>query len=213
VAAFIAFWSLSSLLVSYYVYDFTAVTRWEWIPEILSRRPRRWLNIHAGLDQSTGILMRLFPRSDGTVLDIYDPLEMTETSLTRARRKGPQIQAAVPSKLDALPTPDGSRDTLFLLFAAHEIRQTARRVQLFREAKRVLTSAGQLLLVEHLLDWKNLAAFGPGALHFYSYREWLRVAQEAGLMMERDGHITPFVRWFLMRKPAHEIEPGGNIPC
>jgi ubiquinone/menaquinone biosynthesis C-methylase UbiE len=103
-------------------------------------------------------------------------------------------------KLDALPLLDNDRDTLFLLFAAHEIRRPERRAKFFAEAARVLANSGQLLLVEHLRDWKNFFVFGPGFLHFYSRKEWLRVAQSAGLTIEREDRLTPLVRCFLMRK-------------
>ena len=201
-AALTAFWSLSSLLVSYYVYDYRGVTRWNWIPDTLSFPPRRWLNIHAGLDQSTLILTQFFPNTRYMVVDIYDPHEMTEPSIARARRLDPSSYPAVASKLDALPLPDCDRDTLFLLFAAHEIRQPARRTKFFLESARVLSNPGQLLLVEHVRDWRNFVAFGPGFLHFHSRQEWLRLAHDAGLTVEREDRVTPFVRSFLMTRAA-----------
>jgi hypothetical protein len=127
---------------------------------------------------------------------------MTEASIARARRMHPCSQPAVKCKLDALPMPDQSRDTLFLLFTAHEIRDSVRRVVLFREAARTLTAPGQILLVEHLRDWKNFVAFGPGFFHFYSRREWLRIAREAGLTVEREFPASPFVQCFLMSRSS-----------
>ena len=94
-ATLTAFWSLSSLLVSYYVYDNRGVTRWNWIPGILSFPPQRWLNIHAGLDESTLILTQFFPNTRYMVVDIYDPQEMTEPSIARARRMHPSPEPAV----------------------------------------------------------------------------------------------------------------------
>ncbi len=98
--------------------------------------------------------------------------------------------------------PDEGGDTLFLLFTAHEIREPARRVVFLREASRTLAAPGQILLVEHLRDWKNFVAFGPGFFHFYSRREWLRAAREAGLTVEREFPATPFVKCFLMSRSA-----------
>jgi SAM-dependent methyltransferase len=199
-ATLTAFWSLSSLLVSYYIYDYREVTRWNWIPRTLSFPPHHWLNIHAGLDESTLMLARLFPKTRYVVVDIYDPQEMTERSIARARRLHPSPQPAAVGKLDALPLPDRDCDTVFLLFAAHEIRQSARRTVFFLESARVLAPSGQLLLVEHVRDWNNFVAFGPGFLHFHSRDEWLRLAHDAGLTVEREDRVTPFVRWFLMTK-------------
>jgi SAM-dependent methyltransferase len=201
-AALPAFWTISSLLASWYIYDHSGVTRWNWLPPILSFPPRQWLNIHAGLDESTPILAELFPNTEFTVLDIYDPVEMTEPSIARARQLRQPSLPAVIGKSNALPLPDGARDTVFLLFAAHEIRLPARRTQFFVEAARVLTDSGQLLLVEHLRDWKNFVAFGPGFLHFYSRNQWLGVAHAAGLTVVREDAVTPFVRSFLLTKVA-----------
>ena len=199
-AALTAFWTLSSLIASYYVYDYIGVTRWNWIPPILLFPPRQWLNIHAGLDESTTVLTQLFPGTGYIVLDIYDSREMTEPSISRARQAHSSPEPAVVCRMDALPLPDRNRDTLFLLFAAHEIRQPAHRTEFFQEAARVLGNSGQLLLVEHVRDWKNFVAFGPGFLHFYSRDEWLRVARDAGLTVRREDPVTPFVRCFLMSK-------------
>jgi SAM-dependent methyltransferase len=201
-AALTAFWSLSSLLASWYIYDHIAVTRWKWIPQTLSFPPKRWLNIHAGLDESTQALLQFFPNTEYLVLDIYDDREMTEPSIARARHLHPSPQPAIVGKLDALPFPDCDRDTLFLLFAAHEIRHPVRRREFFVEAARVLADSGQLLLVEHVRDWKNFVAFGPGFLHFYSRDEWLSVAHAAGLTIVREDSVTPFVRYFLMTKAS-----------
>jgi ubiquinone/menaquinone biosynthesis C-methylase UbiE len=194
------FWTLSSLLVSYYVYDYRKVTRWEWIHRVLASPPRRWLNIHAGLDESSEILAHLFPDAGYVVVDIYDDREMTEPSIARARELHPSPVPSLRGRLDALPLPDGDRDTMFLLFAAHEIRHPARRTELFRECARVMDNAGQLILVEHLRDWRNFVAFGPGFLHFHSRTEWLRATHDAGLMVTREERVTPFVRCFLMTK-------------
>jgi SAM-dependent methyltransferase len=194
------FWFLSSLLVSYYVYDYKEITRWNWAPPILAFPPRQWLNIHAGLDQSTPILTQFFPNARYTAVDIYDPREMTEPSIARARQLHSSREPALAGKLDALPVPDRDCDTVFLLFAAHEVRQSARRQTLLVESARVLAHPGQLLLVEHMRDWRNFLAFGPGFLHFFSRREWLQLARGAGLTVAREDRITPFVHWFLLVK-------------
>jgi SAM-dependent methyltransferase len=200
-AALTAFWFVASLASSYYVYDLNAVTSWRWLPAQLPHAPARWLNIHAGLDQSTTALRRFFPNSADTVCDIYDPLAMTEPSIARARRTATAAPPAVTSQLDALPFETGSCDAVFLLFAAHEIREAARRDAFFREVARVLGAGGYVFLVEHLRDGVNFAAFGPGFLHFFSRAEWLRAAAASGLTLGGEGAATPFVRWFIFRKP------------
>lgn len=201
-AVVMGFWTLSSLLVSWYVYDFAGVTRWAWLRTQTQEQPRTWVNIHAGLDESTTALKRLFPASQGSVIDIYDPAEMTEPSIARARRMYPATEPFVVGTFDHLPLPTGDQDEVFLLFAAHEVRAPERRSQLLRESSRVLNAGGQVLLVEHLRDWPNFLAFGPGFLHFHSERTWRKNIQEAGLKVERENTITPFVHCFFLRKVA-----------
>src|SRR5262249_35763999 len=65
------FWAVSSLLVSHYVYDLSALYQWDWLATILKRNPRRWANIHAGFDQTSFALTQAFPGTQPRILDIY----------------------------------------------------------------------------------------------------------------------------------------------
>lgn len=198
--AIVAFWTASSLVVSWYVYDYAGVTRWQWLPRRIAASPYCWANIHAGLDESTSVLRQLFPGSRGFVVDIYDPGEMTEPSIARARRIHPAAEPFRRGKYDALPLPENGCDAVFLLFAAHEVRAAENRTCLFRETARALRGGGCVVLVEHLRDWKNFVAFGPGFLHFYSRRNWLRTIRAAGLVVEQESAVTPFVECFVLRR-------------
>jgi hypothetical protein len=80
------FWLTSSLLVSHYVYDRSPLYDLNWVCSVLSRTPRRWINIHCGLDETSVILAAIFPDAASQVVDIFDPLVMTETSIRAARR-------------------------------------------------------------------------------------------------------------------------------
>ncbi len=201
-AALAIFWTLSSLLVSWYVYDHVGVTRWQWLRPRLPVPLNRWANIHAGLDESTAALRQMLPQTEGSVVDIYDSQKMTERSIARARRIHPSTEPFNSGKYNALPLSDNDYDAVFLLFAAHEVRAAERRTELLREAARVLQETGHIVLVEHMRDWKNFLAFGPGFLHFHSRRNWLRGIRNAGLFVEQESQITPFVACFVLRKAA-----------
>lgn len=198
--AIVAFWTVSSIAVSWYVYDHAGVTRWRWLPRRMVLSPRRWANIHAGLDESTSALRQLFPGTEGAAVDIYDPGEMTEPSIARARRIRPSAEPFRQGRFDALPLSEGGCDAVFLLFAAHEVRDAEHRTCLLRETARVLREHGCVVLVEHLRDWKNFLAFGPGFLHFHSRRNWLRSILDAGLVVEHESQATPFVQCFVLRR-------------
>jgi len=198
--AIAVFWTLSSIVVSWYVYDYVGVTQWRWLRHRIPAPLHRWANIHAGLDESTYSLRELFPCTSGTAVDIYDADEMTEPSIARARRLHPSSEPFHRGKYDSLPLAENDCDAVFLLFSAHEVRAADNRTHLLRETARVLREKGYVVLVEHLRDWKNFVAFGPGFLHFHSRQNWLHSIADAGLIVEQEFHVTPFVECFVLRK-------------
>ncbi len=191
-----------SLVVSHYIYDLSPLCQWRWIAETLPERPKHWVNIHAGLDETSGALSRLFPEAHATVWEIYDPAAMTESSIARARRLTSCDGPAAHADFRRLPLQDCACDTIFVIFTAHELRSAQARLRFFKELRRVLKPQGHLLLVEHLRDWKNLLAFGPGFLHFYPRREWVLLANEAEFAIAKEFNMTPFVKVFLLVRPA-----------
>lgn len=193
-----AWWLVSSLLVSYHIYNRSPLYSLRWLHTCLSAAPRRWLNLHAGLDETSHRLMALFPSAEGRTVDIYDPREMSEPSIAEARRLATAPRHAESADWSSLPLPDHQLDAAFLIFAAHELRHEPARVRLFREIARVLRPGGELVLVEHLRDWSNFAAFGPGSLHFFSERVWQRAADAACLRRKQRISLTPFIRVFVL---------------
>lgn len=190
------YWSGASLAASWLVYDRSPLMTWSWIPQALGFRPQTWINVHGGLDQSTSALHSLLGGS-GRVFDIFDSAQMTEGSILRARRLGSGVPAE-PVDYRRLPAPADSVDAFFLLLSAHELRSHDARCVLFRELRRILTPDGRVIVAEHLRDWANVAAYGPGALHFHSRRTWLRCFHDAGFVVTTEFSITPLVRVFVL---------------
>lgn len=187
------FWTVSSLIVSHYVYDRSPLYDFRQIARVLTRPPHRWINVHSGWDETSGLLGATFPGSRGEVIDIFDERLMTESSIRQARRIEHKAIPATPGSHDALPFAAHSFDAAFSIFAAHELRSHEQRVGLFREIARVLRPSGELVLIEHLRDRRNFLAFGPGFLHFFSHRAWRNAARDAGLNLHTELAITPFV--------------------
>ena len=194
------FWMAASLLVSHYVYDIFPLYDFRRLARVLARRPEQWINIHSGWDETSERLAEIFPLSGGQVVDIFDARMMTETSIRRARKANHCKIPATPASYGALPFDDDCFDTAFLIFAAHELRHHQQRVRLFREIARILAPEGELVLVEHIRDWRNFLAFGPGFLHFFSRRTWRSAFSEAGLIVRSELAMTPFVQVYVLRR-------------
>ena len=198
-AAAAMFWLVISLAVSYFIYDRSGLYAWEWIPKI-GEAPRHVVNIHAGLDETSATLAGRYAASELSILDIYDPAEMPEASIARARQQSPGTVDAIRADFRRLPLQGASVDLVTLIFSAHELRRPSSREALFTEVRRILKPGGSLLVVEHMRDPWNFIAFGPGAFHFFSRAEWIRVGQVADLKVVSEVKHTPFVRAFVFRQ-------------
>jgi SAM-dependent methyltransferase len=203
-AALVAAWLVGSLVASWIVYDRSRLMQWDWVLRALGFSPRSWINLHAGHDESSEALGRLFAQASGRVFDIFDAGEMTERSIARARRRSLRGQrqpvAAEHADYRRLPLANGTIDVATLLLSAHELRSEQARGALFTELRRVLGPGGRVVVAEHLRNWANFLAYGPGCLHFHSRRTWLRCFARHRFDVHAEFSITPFVRVFVLRR-------------
>ena len=190
---------VGSLGVSHWVYDLSDLYRWSWLSRALGNTiPAKILLCHSGFDEASEMLKPRFPGANWTVLDHFDPVVMTEASIRRARKLFPPTPGTIAAKYDHWPLANGTQDVVFGLLAIHELRTVAERAAWFREAGRCLASEGSVVLVEHVRDLANFAAFGPGFLHFHSVASWRNSWEAAGFIQRDHFHITPFVRVFVL---------------
>ena len=136
------------------------------------------------------------------MFDIYAPDTMTEPSIARARVRHDKLAKAAAERADYrhLPLPNGTIDAAMLLLSAHELRTDEARGALFTELRRVLGPGGRIVVAEHLRDWANFLAYGPGFLHFHSRRTWVRCFTRHRFDIHAEFSITPFVRIFVLRR-------------
>jgi SAM-dependent methyltransferase len=185
-------WSLGSLVVSFYIYDRSVLAGGTWIPRLLSGGCETWATIHAGLDAEID-LAKVMPGRCVARMDIFDDAFMTAPSIRRARLRTPASLPATACRPTALTLGDDACDAVVVAFTAHEIRNVAAREKFFDEVHRCLRLGGTMLLVEHVRDFANFIAFGPGHLHFLPRAEWLRLASRAGFAVKREERVTPWV--------------------
>lgn len=190
----------SSFTAFYLMFDHSELHSGRWLAPLLPRSPNRWVQISAGLDETTLPFTKVFAGVEGRSLAIHDP-SMTAPALNRARG---QDAPASPESVSpsGLPIDSGWADVACVVLAAHEVRDVAAREAFYRELARITSADGRVVVVEHLRDLAAALAFGPGLFHFYPRSEWIRLGKLANLELEREHSITPWVRVFVYRRQA-----------
>jgi SAM-dependent methyltransferase len=199
-AAAAVFWTVASLAVSHYVYDRSSLYDFSWVRKRIELPIEAMASFHAGLDECSELLRTQLPEARLRIFDIFNPREMTEPSIARARKLAAENPGSESANWRSLAARSGEFDASFVIFAAHELRRREARVELFQELARVTRAGGTIVVMEHLRDLPNFLAFGPGFLHFLPRREWLLAAKTAGLQRESEFSVTPFVRVFMFRR-------------
>lgn len=193
---------LLSLLITAYIYDFSGLYQFKWLAESVPA-PTAMLTLSAGFDEISAPLAHQYPTASLLAADFYDAARHTEMSIQRARRAYPPYPGTrVVDTRAALPLPADSIDLAVAFLAAHEIRDADERAAFFRELARVLAHTGTVVVTEHLRNPANFLAYTIGFLHFHSRRAWLATFQDAGLRVEHEVKITPFITAFFLRKHA-----------
>lgn len=195
-----------SLVVSYYVYDRSGLYDFSWLRQFNKCTAGNIVNVHAGFDETSSMLKKIFPDATLQVFDFYDPARHTEVSIERARRAYPSYNGTVKIATSELPVTGNSVDMVFNIFALHEVRDREERIHFLKEQVRVLRHDGRIVLVEHLRDVPNFLAYNIGFFHFLSSGEWNYNFQRAGLYPDDKFKITPFITVFILRKV------DGNTP-
>jgi ubiquinone/menaquinone biosynthesis C-methylase UbiE len=187
-----------SLCVSYYVYDVSKLYSLNWIDD--SDKKINIININAGFDETSVLLKEKFAFAQLAVLDFYDSTKHTEISIMRARNAYPPHPNTITVTTNQLPFEDNSADKIFVIFAAHEIRNDEERIVFFKELKRILKPNGQIIVTEHLRDIPNFLAYNIGFLHFYSKQTWIITFLSANLNLKKEQKITSFISTFTLTK-------------
>ena len=203
IAIVIAVVTLVSLSASCYIYDFSGLYDFKWIERFTVEKESQVVNIHAGFDETSAILHRKFPQSELTILDFYDPRKHTEVSIKRARKAYPPYPGTQQITTTPIPFEDQAADFVFLIFAAHEIRDTKEREAFFKELHRIVSPNGKVLVMEHLRDLPNFMAYTVGFFHFYGKASWKQLFKTSGFRVSSVFKCTPFISTYI-------LEPDGT---
>jgi hypothetical protein len=193
--------TLISLGVSHLIYDRSDLYRFGWLARAVRDRPMREATFcQTGFDECSTILRQLTPETEWTLLDHYNPAQMPEPSIQRARRHAPPSSDYRTATSGAWPLADASTDVVLGMLAVHELRVSEERTAWFAEARRAIRADGSVIVVEHVRDFANALVFGPGALHFHSVATWQREWTRAQLRARDAFRITPWVRVFVLER-------------
>lgn len=190
---------LISLAATWFAYDASGLYRLHWLDAWMPAQGKA-ANIHAGFDETTGLLRARFPGIRWSVFDFYDPAKHTEISIRRARRVHPPAEDTRPIPTRDLPLADASFDRVLLLLAAHEIRNRHERIVFFRELHRVLTANGLLIVTEHLRDAANIAVYNLGAWHFHRPADWKATFEAAEFDVVATLKPAPLITTYVLKK-------------
>jgi len=185
-----------SLGVSWYVYDYSDLYTLNWMDV---RAPARVVNINAGFDETSVLLVAKYPDATLTVLDFYDPVKHTAVSIARARKAYGAYPGTITISTSTIPLQPSSVDLIVLMLAAHEIRDHSEREFFFKQVKKCLTDNGQIVVLEHLRDLPNFLAYNIGFFHFFSGKTWMRTFNAAGLEVVKELKLTPFLSAFILQ--------------
>jgi hypothetical protein len=192
--------TLISLAVSYYIYDHSGIYSLSYLNPLNITGAKKLVNINAGFDETSSTLREKYPASELVVFDFYDPAKHTEVSIERARKSYPSFPGTIKIETHNVPLKPGSADYIFLIFAAHEIRNHEERTEFFKQLCNALADSGRITITEHQRDIYNFFAFNFGFFHFFPEIEWISTFKNAGLVIESTAKVTPFVKNYTLKK-------------
>lgn len=189
-----------SLAVSYYIYDYSDLYHLKWLNNLNIQPENILANINAGFDETSAIISYKYPANKLLVFDFYNPAKHTEVSIERARKAYPPFSGTQTITTTNIPVADGSVDYIFLIMAAHEIRDNQERITFFKQLNSKLSNIGRVVVVEHQRDLPNFLAFNFGFFHFYSPANWENTFDKSGFKIEDKFKQTPFISTYILAK-------------
>jgi hypothetical protein len=80
------------------------------------------------------------------------------------------------------------------------VRDPVERSGFLKLQAAALSANGRCIVVEHLRDAANFLAYNMGFVHFLSPKTWMANFSEAGLVVEKEFKVTPFVSVYILKK-------------
>jgi SAM-dependent methyltransferase len=189
---------LLSLAVSFYIYDLSDLYSLNWLNVLNIHDNNKLANISAGFDETSALLNAKFPNATLQAFDFYNPANHTEISIERARKAYPAFPGTQKTSTGNSGFKAHSFDYIFLILAAHEIRNREERITFFKQLKEALRPDGKVIVTEHQRDAANFIAYNIGCFHFFSWGEWKWTFAGSGFTIESQFKVTPFITTYIL---------------
>jgi SAM-dependent methyltransferase len=182
--------SVNSILISWYIFDYSNLYTLYWLPELNNKKV---LNLHAGFDEISAILKQKNAYINLINSDFFSLDNHTEKSILRAQKTNTNQIDALKINTNSLPFENETFDFCICFFSAHEIRNESERIIFFKELKRVIKKEGVIFLTEHHRDFPNFIAYTIGVFHFFSTKNWKKIVLKSELKITKCIKTTPFI--------------------
>lgn len=199
---------ISVPVVAYFVYDWGQFREYDRLFELGElAQANVVIDVTAGKLRGTRGLLSRVTQGHYFIVDIFDPAKMTDQALRRARELEPSLESdrriyRRSAKPNQLPIPHNWADVVYCSFSLHELQRAADRDAIFAEFTRILKPGGRLLIAEHGRDWRNLLAFGPGVISYFSAACWNRHIARAGLVVKHHERWRGLVHLWVAEKKS-----------
>lgn len=179
------------LVASYLVYDWGDFHEYDRLAELSKVGQANVVaDITCGKFRGTRGLLPHISGGHYFLIDIYEATKMKDLALQRARQFEPSLKTSRrlyrrTGQPGRLPLPHNWVDIIYCHCSLHELLDPADRQAIFADFARMLKPTGQLLIAEHDRDWRNMLAFGPGVLSFFTKATWEKHFAQAGLVVRQ----------------------------
>ncbi|MCH4824569.1 class I SAM-dependent methyltransferase [Gramella lutea] len=189
-----------SILASYLLYDKSDLYKLENLPDYLNlNQIKNGIFIHASFDPISRYLQKKYPKMKLVVCDIYENRHLEEKMVSISKKEFPPNPREIKIDPTELPFKDNSQEIIFAVTSLHEILQHSKRVEFFKEAKRVLKTNGIIIISEQMRNGINFTFFNIGAFHFLTKKKWKNAIKESGLEIYHTKRINMFAEMIIIK--------------
>lgn len=194
-----------SIVVSFYIYDYSDLYKMKWLSKINILSNAEIANISAGFDETSELLKQKLTPSKIVMFDFYDETKHTEQSIKLAREFYPPSNDLIKTSTGDFLTEANNFDYIFLILAAHEIRNNNERTLFFKQLNKALNKNGRIIVVEHQRNLANFIVYNIGFFHFLSNNTWLQTFTSADCTVEQKFNITPFIKTYILKSNGNSF--------